>query len=215
MSENPAHHLPTSPEHTLSSIRLIPIGVVEKEANAPFLTHETHGEIRLSVRLQAASGEVGIDLGEEATEVRPAQHGKLVRHVYMHPGRKEMRIVPAEDQAKIASLFLFGNYRQGKCDLTALTELEFLNATRVGLESLDLSGLARLTKVYLSHNFLNAEAIGKILLVLDANGASEGSLTYEGNPGAHDRLRSVEVNQAYKNLLTRGWRINGYKRLTI
>jgi len=52
---------------------------------------------------------------------------------------------------------------------------------------------------------LSAAVIDAILIALDATGASNGSLVYNGNPGSSDGSRSGAATTAKANLVGKGW----------
>lgn len=213
MSDLVPPHFPTSELHTLASLRQPDLLVSFTEGPAPILRHEALGEARLKVKLNPAESTIQVRM--EAAEADPVElkSGATLKHLYLRDGFKEVSFEAiAEAPAEVAELTLLTNFLRGICDLRSLPNLRVFSASRCGLVSVKLAGLTALTTVYLSSNQLFEVEVGQLLIDLDANGASDGSFTYDGNPGAHDRLRSKVATQAYKNLLARGWRINGYRR---
>lgn len=209
----PLPHFPTGERHTLTSLRLPELTAYFTNGPAPVLRHEALGEARLKVKLTPADSTIHVRMESSDPDPVELKPGATLKHLYLRDGLKEVSFeFPAEAPSEIIELTLLTKFLRGICDLRSLPNLQVFNASRCGLVSVKLSGLSTLTTLYLSSNELSEAEVGQLLIDLDANGASDGSFTYDGNPGAHDRLRSKEATQAYKNLLARGWRINGYRR---
>ena len=138
------------------------------------------------------------------------------------------RIPSAEEEAAHASALAFDDDGAPPLDLSTFSSLDRiilggcaglasltlpvsapavfrLYVNNTGLSFIDISGLPGLSDVPMNGAQFTAAVIDDVLIKLDGFGKNNGSLNYNGNPGAP----TLAALTAYNNLISKGWTITG------
>ncbi len=117
----------------------------------------------------------------------------------------ELNSLDVSANTALTELVVRGNNQLSSgIDISALTNLTVLWADVTALSSIDVSNNDLLTSIWLHEANLTSAQLDKLLIDLDANGASDGELRILNNP---EEL-STAATTAYNNLINRNWTID-------
>lgn len=172
----------------------------------PHLLHNSQGAV--TMRALTASGKYRVEWGDGAISSLDFG-GAVIPHNYSLSGWKRVRFLPESGNPELVTE-LWPN-PTGECQIDArplrgLLKIEAYNKKLIGIR---VEGCRLLSHVKVDSNSLSSATIDQLLIDLDQNGGSNGTLNYFSNPGSGSANRSPQGAQARANLLARGWTITG------
>lgn len=211
MSAYPGNHtVPTAPAALVGDFGsahcpfALPGFALQDLLNPPHIVHRSEGAI--TMRAFTSSGKYRVDWGNG--NLSSLDWGSAtIHHTDTLQGWKQIRFIHETGNPGAFTQLWPGHTAEAMLDARSLTNLLVIHAYNRKLMGVNVAGLKLLHHLKVDSNLLAAAEIDRILIDLDANGLTNGTLFYGANPGSSTSLRSAQAAVARTNLLAKGWTI--------